>query len=116
MCPVVTFYNFYLRGHMDKIYDGQLREILDQLYLTTAVAVPWASIYMWFGTQKIAKAPYRHIQKEWELVCESHTRVWPERTDPVSISMVENAGFNGLVIQRALFDDEKLVVFDKLTA
>lgn len=101
---------------MDNIYDAQLREVLDDLYLTTSVAVPWANIYMWFQTQKITKAPYRHIQKEWDMVCESHTKVWPERTTKVAISMVKNAGFNGLVIRRALFDDEKMVDFGELTA
>ena len=101
---------------MDKIYEARLREVLDELYLTTVTTIPWTDIYMWFGTQKITKTPYRHFQKEWEELCDAPQRVWPERITPPKLYMVKNCGFRGLLIQRELFDDETLVDFDELAA
>lgn len=100
---------------MDNIYDAHLRAMLDELYLKTTVTIPSETFNMWFGIRKISKTPYRYIQKEWDEVCNAHEKAWPSRTNVVKLRLVKNAQFNGLVIQRELFDDEVLVEFDQLT-
>jgi hypothetical protein len=101
---------------MQKIYESQLRQVLDELYKKTVVAVPWNDIYMWFGTQKIAKTPYRHLQKEWEELCEIHQSAWPNRTKAPSLAWVKNAACEQLLIRRTLFKDEEAVDFETLVA
>ena len=100
---------------MDKIYEARIRAVLDELYLKTTVAVPWDDVYMWFGTQKIAKTPFRALLKEWEELCDLHSRVWPERTSPTSLYVIRG-GYKGMVIRRDLFDDEVETEFDELIA
>ena len=90
---------------MKTIYESNLLTHLKQLYLVSATAIPWADLYMWFGTQKISKNVYRHIFKAWNEVCEDHQDVWPARTKAPKLKVLES-GFNGLVIQREAFSDE----------
>lgn len=101
---------------MNKIYDAQIRAVLDRLYKTTLATVPWADMYIWFGTQKISKTPYRHFQKEWEEVCEAHQSVWPDRTKTPALHMIKTTGVHALVIRRELFKDEEAVSFEDLIA
>ena len=102
---------------MDKIYEARVRAILDDLYLKTTVSIPWADVYLWFGTQKIAKTPYRALLKEWEEVCDVHSRAWPQRTSSPSLYLISSAGSNSLmIIKRNLFDDEEEKSFDDLVA
>ena len=104
---------------MKPIYLNDLRKHLDRVYFSTSTTIPWNELYMWFGTQKIAKNTYRYIQKAWEDLCEDHADFYPDR-DPTQSDMpalrVINRGNRdtGLILQREPFHSDTTELLEDL--
>jgi hypothetical protein len=99
---------------MNKNYEARVHQVLTDLYLVGVVVVPWPEAYLWFETQRFAKMPFRRLLKEWEELCETNQRVWPERTKVPKLYQVKHSASNAFVIQRAHFSDEESVDFAEL--
>lgn len=93
---------------MKPIYLSDLRKHLDRVYFSTSTIISWDELYMWFGTQKIAKNTYRYIQKAWEDLCEEHIDFYPTRTDVPALQVINKDTLTGLILQRKHFHKDKI--------
>ncbi len=57
---------------MQKRHEDQLGLRLDTLYITGITSITWQELYLWYGVDKIRKAPYRDIQDRWERLLEEN--------------------------------------------
>lgn len=54
---------------MERHREVQLRQALDQVWLTGSVLIRWDEFYLWTGVQRIAKKPWRDVYRLWEELC-----------------------------------------------
>ncbi len=57
---------------MQKRHEDLLGLRLDTLYITGITSITWQELYLWYGVDKIRKAPYRDIQDRWERLLEEN--------------------------------------------
>lgn len=104
---------------MKTIYLSDLRKHLDRVYFSTSTVISWNELYMWFGTQKIAKNTYRYIQKAWEDLCEDHADFYPSRapstSDIPALRVINRNGNTGLILQREPFHEDTIELLEDLT-
>lgn len=55
---------------MNKRHEEQLWSRLDSLYVSGVVFMSWDELYHWYGTERLAKAPWRDIKARWESLLE----------------------------------------------
>lgn len=54
---------------MEKHREAQLRQALDEVWLTGSSTIRWDEFYLWTGVQRIAKKPWRVVYRTWEELC-----------------------------------------------
>lgn len=54
---------------MERHRELQLQQLLDEVWLVGSTAIRWDQFYLMLGVQRIAKKPWREVQKLWEELC-----------------------------------------------
>ncbi|WP_109476639.1 hypothetical protein [Paraburkholderia sp. C35] len=91
---------------MERHREAQLRQALDQVWLTGSVIVRWDEFYLWTGVQRLAKKPWREVHRIWEELCTE----WGYKTLPLEIVSKDHF----VVFRRKWDADEKVSLLEDL--
>lgn len=83
---------------MERHREAQLRQALDQVWLTGSVLIRWDEFYLWTGVQRIAKKPWRDVYRLWEELCTEYNC----KTLPLEVAQKDN-----FVVFRRKWDAEE---------
>lgn len=92
---------------MEYHHEVSLKQALDQVWLTGSTTIRWDEFYLWTDVQRIAKKPWRIVQRLWEEVCVAHGL--PEA---IPLSVLSNPYV--VVIRREYFGDERVQKLEEL--
>jgi hypothetical protein len=85
---------------MERHHEMQLRQALDQVWVTGSVLIRWDQFYLWTGVRRIAKKPWRDIYRLWEELCSA----WEINTIELEVMSHDN-----FVVLRRPWDPEERV-------
>lgn len=94
---------------MERHREILLQQALDEVMLVGSTAIDWGRLYQIFGVQRLAKKPWRDIQKLWEDLCEERGF---EQAVPLTVMMLEFV----VVLRREPFENEKVQDISELAA
>ncbi len=86
---------------MQKHHEAALSHALDRLGINDVVTIFWDDVYNMFNCERVAKTPYREIQRRWEELCKE---TWKYSTAP-KLWIIE-ASDSVLAIYREPFKEE----------
>ncbi|HDR8994531.1 TPA: hypothetical protein QDB01_000408 [Burkholderia vietnamiensis] len=91
---------------MERHREAQLRQALDQVWLTGSVVIRWDEFYLWTGVQRIAKKPWREVHRIWEELCTE----FGYETLPLEVVTKDNV----VVFRRKWDTEEKVSILEDL--
>lgn len=86
---------------MERRHEIELKRTLDRLALQGAISIPWDELYIWFNADRLGKAMYKEIIKQWEELC---TETWEYKKVP-QLSVLKTSS-SLLTIFREPFEEE----------
>lgn len=92
---------------MERHREMQLRQALDQVWLTGSTVVRWDEFYLWTGVKRIAKKPWRDVLQVWEELC---LEQGCEEAFPLTVMSLDFA----VVFRREPFESEGVSSLEEL--